>query len=221
MTLEPYSGHCPSNIGKDAKYSMSAAGEVRLTYHIDSRTRDLLTTDGHPTLAKMVNAAKKELSGSPGGAFYINEFSHVLVPGKTSGTCHCVGYYDGVLEFELDGQVISPRASPQLRSGDKWLGPHAGVRYVLCAGGRDIRFEKKQGSRITEVRLSDHVGDATAKQTAARVSGVKGVSGGRFYINEMQEMFCPSAANDYEHFVYIGHLEDSAWFNPPECIACR
>ena len=54
MTLEPYSGHCPSNIGKDAKYSMSAAGEVRLTYHIDSRTRDLLTTDGHPTLAKMV-----------------------------------------------------------------------------------------------------------------------------------------------------------------------
>ena len=82
MTLEPYRGLCPSNVAQDAKYSMSVAGEVRLSYRIDARTRDLLTTDAHPTLAKMVNAAKEQVNGRPGGVFYINEFSTVVVPGK-------------------------------------------------------------------------------------------------------------------------------------------
>ena len=43
--MRPYKGLCPSNIGKDAKYSMSVAGEVRVPYRIDARTRNLLTTD--------------------------------------------------------------------------------------------------------------------------------------------------------------------------------
>ena len=71
-------------------------------------------------------------------------------------------------------------------------------------------------ARITEVRLSDEVGEVAAKQTSARISAVKGASGGRFYINEECELFGPVAANDYENFVYIGHLEDSAWFGSPE-----
>lgn len=216
MKLRLYEGHTPSNVAKDAKYTVAAAGEVRLTYRIDSRTRELLTTSGHPTLVKMVNAVKQELNGVPGGVFYINEFRDVLVPGKSPGTCYWAGYYEGTLEFELDGSVISSRAPATLRAGDPWPGPHPGVRYVLCAGGKDVRYELKQGNRITEVRLSDEVGEVAAKQTSARISAVKGASGGRFYINEECELFGPVAANDYENFVYIGHLEDSAWFGSPE-----
>lgn len=216
MALEPYRGLCPSNVAQDAKYSMSVAGEVRLTYRIDARTRDLLTTDAHPTLAKMVNAAKEHVNGRPGGVFYINEFCDVVVPGKTSGSCVRAGHYDGLLEFELDGSVISPRAPAHLRPGDEWPGPHAGVAYLLCAGGDDIRYELRRGNRITEVRLSDEAGEKAAKKTAARVSAVKGSMGGRFYINEQCEMFAPVASGDSWIFLYIGHLEDSAWFSPPD-----
>lgn len=216
MTLEPYRGLCPSNVAQDAKYSMSVAGEVRLSYRIDSRTRDLLTTDAHPTLATMVNAAKEQFNGRPGGVFYINEFSNVVVPGKASGTCLHAGHYDGLLEFQLDGAVISPRAPAHLRAGAEWPGPHAGVAYLLCAGGDDIRYELRQGNRITEVRLSDVVGEKEAKKTAARVSAVKGSMGGKFYINEQCEMFAPVPSNGSWIFLYIGHLEDSAWFSPPD-----
>lgn len=214
--MEPYKGLCPSNIAKDAKYSMSVAGEVRLTYHIDARTRDLLTTDDHPTLAKMVNAAKEQVNGRPGGVFYINEFSEVIVPGRTSGLCHRAGLYDGLLEFELDGEVISPRAPSHLRAGDDWPGPHVGIAYLLCAGGNDIRYELRSGNRITLVLLSDVVGEKRARETAARVSAVKGSMGGRFYINEQCELFAPVPSGGAWRFLYIGHLEDSAWFDRPQ-----
>ncbi len=214
--MRPYKGLCPSNIGKDAKYSMSVAGEVRVPYRIDARTRDLLTTNEHPTLAKMVNNAKEHVNHRPGGGFYINEFSEVIVPGRNSGTCVYAGHYDGLLEFALDGAVVSTRAPAHLRPGDPWPGPHVGVAYLLCAGGDDIKYELRQGNRITLVFLSDVVGKDKAKKTAARVRAVKGSSGGKFYINEQCEMFAPVASDNGWVFLYIGHLEDSAWFNPPE-----
>ena len=216
MSLELYRGHSPSNVSKDAKYTVTADGEVRLTYRVDTRTKELLTTGKHPKLVKMVNAIKQELNGTPGGVFYINEFGDVLVPGKLRGTCHWAGHFDGKLEFDFGGSVISSQAPKHLSSGDKWLGPHPGVPYVLCAGGRDIRYELRNGNRVTEVRLSDDVGEVEAQKTSSRIAEVKGTSGGRFYINERGELFGPVASNDYEHFVYIGHLEDSVWFDPPD-----
>lgn len=216
--MKPYKGLCPSNIARDAKYSMSVAGEVRVPYRIDARTMDLLTTDDHPTLAKIVNAAKEHVNHRPGGVFYINEFSEVIVPGRHSGTCVYAGYYDGLLEFALDGAVISTRAPVHLRPGDPWPGPHVGVAYLLCAGGEDIKYELRQGNRITVVYLSDlpGVGKSGSKKTAARVRAVKGSSGGKFYINEQREMFAPVASENGWVFRYIGHLEDSPWFEPPE-----
>lgn len=216
MKLKQYKGYTPSNVAKDAKYTVSAAEEVRLTYRVDNRTKELLTTGKHPKLVKMVNAVKHALNGVPGGVFYINEFGDVLVPGKSPSTSHWAGHYDKTLKFSFGESHLSPEAPPHLRPGDKWPGPHPGVRYVLCAGGGDIKYELKSGNRITEVRLSDEVGEAAAKATAARVRAVKGPSGGRFYINERCEMFAPVSANDYEHFVYLGHLEESAWFDPPD-----
>lgn len=216
MTLELYRGLAPSNVSKDAKYTVTAAGEIRLTYRVDSRTKELLTTDRHPKLVKMVNAIKQELTGILGGVFYINEFGDVLVPGSASGTCHWAGHYDDAkLEFDFGGRVMSSQAPPSLGPGDKWPGPHPGVPYVLCAGGHDIRYRIRNGNRLTEVRLSDEVGESAAMMTSARIAAVKGASGGRFYINERSELFGPVSSNDYEHFVYVGHLEDSPWFDAP------
>ena len=215
MSLELYRGHVPSNVSKDAKYTVTASGEVRLTYRIDARTKELLTTGAHPQLVEMVNAVKNKISRQSGGVFYINEFGDVLVPGELPGTCYWAGHYDRKLEFEFGGSVIGSEAPPSLGSGDKWPGPHPGVRYVLCVGGRDIRYEIKSGNRSTKVLLSDEVGLGAAEKTAARVAAVKGRMGGRFYINESSELFGPASSNDFAHFLYVGHLEDSAWFDPP------
>lgn len=216
MNFKPYSGHAPSNVAKDAKYTVSALGEVRLTYRVNMREKELLTTSKHPALVEMVNVIKQGINGVPGGVFYINEFGDVLVPGHEAGICYWAGHYDRTLKFTYGDAYLSPEAPPGLRPGDKWPGPHPGVRYILKAGGGDIRYERKNGNRRTEHYLSDEVGERAATATAARIKTIKGSDGGRFYINERCEFFAPVASNDYEHFVYLGHLEDSAWFDPPE-----
>lgn len=216
MTLKPYTGNTRTNVSKDAKYSVTATGEIRLEYRVGARTKYLLTTSRHPELVDMVNAAKLDLAGVPGGAFYINEFKDVLIPDGQGGT-YWVGTYDDVLEFEFDeGSVISPAAPKSLHPGEVWTGPHVGIPYVLSAGGQDVRYEWREGRRITEVRLSDEAGHVAARATAQRIAKIKGSSGGRFYINECGEMFAPVTENQYTDFLYIGHIGESAWFDPPD-----
>jgi hypothetical protein len=216
MTLELYRGLVPSNVSKDAKYTVTAAGEVRLTYRVDEFTRELLTTAKHPRLVEMVNAVKSEMGRGPGGVFYINEFCDVLVPGELPGTCYWAGHYQAKLQFDFGGSKIGSKAPRGLAPGDEWPGPHPGVRYILCVGGRDIRYELRVGNRVTKVFLSSAVGRRGAEETSARVAAVKGHGGGRFYINESSELFGPVVADDFARFLYIGHLEESAWFDPPD-----
>lgn len=214
---KPYTGLIPSNVNKDAKYSVSVSGDIRLIYYVSNRVRELLATNDHAALAEMVNAVKTAVNGVPGGSFYINEWGDVLVPGL-DGQCYWAGHFDGTLEFRTeDGDIVTPAAPDDLAPGSPWVGPHVGIRYVLTAGGQDVKYERKISDRRTEVVfLSDEVDKAAARETAARVAAVKGTSGGRFYINEVGEMFGPTSSNEFAHFVYIGHLEDSAWFTAPD-----
>lgn len=211
-----YPGLAPSNPSKDAKYSVvSGEGgyEVRLVYRVSSREVALLTTGDHDELVDMVNTVKTEVTGQPGGAFYINEFRDVLVPG--AGECHFAGIYEDNLAFDFDGPVISPEAPADLEPGDEWLGPHVGIRYTLAAGGRDIRYELKNGNRILQVKLSDEVGAGAAASLAARLASVKGSAGGRIYINESSEFFAPPSGGGSE-FLYLGSLGEDAWFPAPD-----
>jgi hypothetical protein len=214
--LKPYTGLIPSNVNKDAKYTVSVSGDIRLVYYVSNRVRELLATNDHGALADMVNAVKTDISGVPGGSFYINEYGDVLVPSQ-DGNCYWAGNFDSRLEFRTeDGVVVTPSAPHDLEPGDAWPGPHVGIRYVLMAGGQDVRYERKVSERRVEiVQLSDEVETAAARQTAARIAAVKGASGGRFYINEAGEMFGPVSSNDFADFVYIGHIEDSSWFKAP------
>lgn len=216
-TLKQYTGLAPSNVSRDAKYRVSADGEIRLEYYISHRMRELLATADHSSLADMVNAVKLAMDGVPGGTFYINEWGDVLVKGRDGRDCFWAGHYDDRLEFTTeDGTLVSPSAPAGLRPGDAWPGPHVGICYVLKAGAQDIKYERQVSDRRTQiVLLSDEVGQSAARETAARIAAVKGTAGGRFYINEAGEMFGPVSSNDYANFVYIGHLEDSRWFHAP------
>src|SRR4051812_30595001 len=110
MALVEYAGNIPSNVAKDAKYSVVHDGvgglEIRLIYRFGPRQEALLTTQGHPRLVELVNAVKEEAEGVSGGAFYINEYGHVLVPAL--GQCWFAGEYEHLLEFSFQDSTIGP-----------------------------------------------------------------------------------------------------------------
>ena len=212
MMLIPYPGYAPSNVSKEAKYSIKYGGtgmEVHLLYSVGPRECELLATAHHTQLVAMVNAVKEEANGSPGGAFYINEFKDVIVP-STGGVAYFAGNYDPVLEFNLDGTTISAKAPANTRPGDPWTGPRHGVPYQLAAGGNDIYYKFRRGSRETKYLLSDYHGGARSSELARRLAAIKGTQGGRIYINEHCEFFDPAT------IVYLGSLGDDPWFPPPD-----
>ena len=218
MTVYLYPGYAPSNVAKDAKYSVKrgdgGSWVVHLVYHLDHSTRELLTTDAHPQLVEMVNRVKREITGTEGGAFYINEHCHVLVPDQQGALS--AGEYAKELKFAFDGGTMGPRPPKSVKPGDEWKGPHVGVRYTLAAGNDDIYYEiNLTPTRVQRVRLSEEVGKVPARRLAARLAQHKGNGGGRIYINEQCEFFAPINVDGLP-FAYLGHLDDDPWFPAPE-----
>lgn len=214
-----YPGNTPSNVAKDAKYSLrtgpSGGMEVQLVYRLNARERALLTTDRHEALVEQVNAVKRELTGQAGGSFYVNEYFDVIVPDGEGGGFYA-GTYEQLLVFDFEGTVISPVPPPDVRPGDVWKGPHVGIRYKLHAGASDISYETKAGRIATTHALSDHVGSSAARSLARRLAAVKGDQGGRIYLNEAGHFFAPLTDSEGLSYRYLGHLEDDPWFPPPE-----
>ena len=216
----PYPGNIPSNVNKDAKYSVMSGADgyvVKLIYRISHREKALLTTNAHSDLVEMVNAVKVEKAGTQGGAFYINEYCDVLVPvaGGGGSECFFAGTYQSILEFDFEGQIIGPCAPAGLRPGEPWPGPHVGIRYKLTAGGNDIAYERPSGpNRVITERLSDHHDSDEAAALARRLAKVKGDQGGRIYINEAGEFFSPPSSRSDE-YLYLGPLDEDVWFPPP------
>jgi len=70
------------------------------------------------------------------------------------------------------------------------------------AGGADVAYMVSTGTNSErEVMLSQAVGSARALETAKRIRGLKGYSGGRFYINEWRAMFAP--VKEFGEYKYI------------------
>lgn len=209
-----YPGPIPSNVSKDAKYSIRSGPDgyvVKLLFRLTAREEALLATDRHTALVDMVNAVKIEHTGKPGGAFYINEFCDVIVP--CDGNYYFADTYQKVLEFEFEGQIIGPRAPEGLRPGDEWPGPHVGVAYTLKAGATDIEYKRPLRDRVTEtVRLSDFHDEADVSALTRRFASIKGPGGGRIYVNECGEAFSPTR----DGHKYLGHLGEDVWFPAPD-----
>ncbi len=220
--LHEYQGHWPSNVGKDAKYSVKTRDgvwKVNLLYRVNSGDEYLLAAEEHDELVEMVNVVKRATNNTEGGAFYINEYHHVLVP-SMGGRMYFAGEYNKPLGFPFNGGRIGPKAPEGLKPGDPWPGPHAGVAYTLAAGGNDLYHEASKvdahGQEFTKkIKLSDFAGPANAKGLANRLAAIKGSAGGRVYINEASEFFSPVANRGYE-FIYLGHLEPDARAEPDE-----
>ncbi len=214
--MYPYNGNTAKGIGKDARYTVKLNNTIQLMYSVNSAERALLTTDGHTELLSLVNAAKQQGGASQfGGAFFINEYRHVLVPIQ-SGSVLFAGIYTRDLEFVFDNSLISPVARSGIRPGDVWPGPHVGMKYVLTAGALDIRYDLTTENGTTRrVQLSQSYSQSELAELLAMFRAVK-PAGGAIYINEARECFAPVEGQQGYERLYIGHLGSRPWFPEPE-----
>lgn len=224
MRARPFTGNCPRLAQKEAKYSVrwrQGRQVVSLVYRLSQSEVEILSTDRHEELIRMVNAVKEEFADATGGAFYINEWHQVIVPVTGRHEYYCAGEYHKPLEFEFEGKMLSGRPlgrdNRPLQPGGLWEGPHPGIPYKLKAGGRDIYYEfQVTPTRIRIVSLSECVGKDAAFHMAARIRAIKSDLGGRFYVNEWRAIFAPVSEQDSIKYVYVGQLEeDDPWFPKP------
>jgi hypothetical protein len=220
--FKEFTGNCPKNVSRDAKYGVRSSSNgpvVGLVYRTADGEQWHPTTEDHPDLVAMVNAVKTTHGEGPNGPFYINEYGQVIVPAGPDARYYLADEYDGLVEFEFEGNVLSGRGvgldGTPIEPGEAWTGPHPGIPYVLAAGGDDIHYQSHPRLRVTrKVRLSESVGAAGAREMAERIQAVKGWQGGRFYVNEWGEMFAPVNRAAGLSYVYVGHLDllDDLWF---------
>jgi hypothetical protein len=219
-----FTGNCPANVSRDAKYAVRRRdGEwvVELLYEYEDIERWHVANRDHKQLVEMVNDVKVGVGDRPGGPFYINEHSQVIVPAGVGARYYLAPEeYEGLLRFEFEGKTISGEGitldGQPLEPRAIWEGPHHGIPYILEAGGSDIYYERETRPDVTSKnRLSKHVAPAELAAITELVRNVKGYDGGRFYINEWQELFAPITEDELV-YRYIGHLEmDDGWFPKP------
>lgn len=216
-------GNCPRNVSRDAKYRTRSSGAsdggsvVELVYRATDDERWYPTTEDHPDLCEMVNEVKLSRDLPPHGSFYINEYQQVVVPTARSDRYFYAGQYEKPLEFEIEGRVLSGRPLDSdgnpLSPGDPWIGPHPGVPYTLAAGGNDIKYTLRPRPQVERtIKLSKEIGIDQAKAVARSIRRVKGLEGGRFYVNEFRVIFAPVSRESNWHYVYIGTLNMEKWF---------
>jgi hypothetical protein len=80
-----YRGQWPKNVSKTAKYSVRLVDgiwKVTVSYDLGEGLMFLAVESGDPEIAKRVNKIKQATANQEGGAFYINEYQHLIVPVK-------------------------------------------------------------------------------------------------------------------------------------------
>jgi len=126
--MKPYPANTSKAIAKDARSTVKLDGAIQLVYSIGNDEHGLLTTDEHPELVQLVNAAKRHGGSTQGGgSFLINEYRHVLVPTQAGNVLYA-GVYTRDLEFDFEGTLISPVAPPGIE-----VAPHQ-QRAALALG---------------------------------------------------------------------------------------
>ena len=222
MAVE-FKGNCPKNVNKDAKYTVkSHNGQyvVGITYQSDNGERWFPFSEEHAALAQMVNTVKNETAGNPGGAFYINEYKQVIVPASDgSGKYFLAGEYTIPLEFEFEGNTISGNAvnhnGEHLSPGEIWVGPHAGIPFVLSRAKRDVMYEEELRPNVTKQQLlSQYIGKDQAFAVVRQLLANK-PDGGRIYVNEYCQVFGPCDGTNGLQYIYLGAINLAQWFPKP------
>jgi hypothetical protein len=237
---QPYRGVWPQNVSRLAKYAVRFVDgdwKVTVSFETEEGPRYLAVQGASADLADRVNAIKTAVHSQLDGAFYVNEYRHILVPvidSGLSGTAslfYCAGRLEDDLLFEFDGKLLTgrperPDGTP-LNNGEHWVGPRPGIPYVLSPGGADIYYETPvltddhpptvRPSVTRRVLLSKVLQNKCMASEPAKVRYVLGHQGGRFYVNEYAAMFTPVGEGDGSglDYVYCGQIDKRVWFPEP------
>ncbi|HPW21246.1 MAG TPA: hypothetical protein PLE61_10595 [Vicinamibacterales bacterium] len=237
-----YRGAWPQSVSKLAKYSVRLVdGEWKVTVSYDAGVglRYLAVEGGATGVAKRVNAVKTALRDKPGGAFYVNEYRHLLVPvgggelGGAGSLYYCAGRLIDEFRFEYESQPLTTRPvrpdGTPLEAGERWIGPRPGIPYVLAAGAGDIYYKTPalteadpptvRAGMTRKVQLTKVLHNRQALPSVIQlVARVRGHKGGRFYVNEHGAMFTPLGAGDGDglDYIYCGQISPEAWFPEPQ-----
>ncbi len=232
-----YRGPWPQNVSKMAKYavkSFSGKWQVAVTCDLGGGLRHIAVESGDAGIADQVNRIKKTIVGQEGGAFYINEHHHLIVPVAEDGSSH---YYeagkvnpDFTFNFEGNRLTTKPVNSDgmPLSPGDSWVGPRPGIPYKLAAGGNDIYYETPaltdedpptaRRGVIKKVMLSAVLNNKNAvARSVETIYNIRGHQGGRFYVNEHKAIFTPVDKGDGNglDYIYCGQVDILSWFPEP------
>lgn len=236
-----YRGLWPQNVSRLAKYGVrqQAGGwKVTVLWEADDGLRYLAVEGGGHDLADRINALKATRGEKPGGAFYLNEFGHVLVPAAAptslglGSVYYCAGRFNDEFRFQFEGKPLSTRPVDSqggpLQPGARWIGPRPGIPYVLAAGGGDIYFETPalteadppavRPNMTRRIVLSKVLRDREAVARAvAPIATIRGRAGGRFYVNEHGAIFTPVSVGDGNglDYIYCGQIDRGTWFEEP------
>lgn len=236
-----YRGLWPQVVGRLAKYAVrfiDGEWKISVWYNVGDGLRYLAVEGDGADLVLRINEVKEAFDGKPGGAFYLNEYRHVLVPVAGSPEhgvpvhYYYAGRYEKDFHFDFEGRTLTTQPKDlegkPLSPGSSWIGPRPGIPYVLAAGGGDIYFETPAltdsepptvRTRMTrKLELSKVLRDRTLVARAVRpVYEVRGHQGGRFYVNEHGAIFTPVGANDGNgiDYIYCGVIDREAWFPEP------
>lgn len=232
-----YRGLWPQNVSKVAKYGVRMVnGEWKVTVHYDlGEGLMYLAVEGSESdIVDRVNQIKQMGDGQSGGAFYINEYHHLLVPIMRDGATIyiCGGLVNPEFTFQFEGAQLTTRpvdrSGNPLSPGDPWIGPRPGIPFVLAAGGNDIYFESPALTESNpptvregvtrKVQLSKVLRDRGLVTRAVRpIADIRGHQGGRFYVNEHGAMFTPVDRGDGNglNYIYAGQIDPAAWFPEP------
>lgn len=238
MSMELYRGAWPQNVSKLAKYSvhrLDREWRVTVQVELDEGLRYLAVHGGGEEVASLVNRVKQHAGADLGGAFYVNEYRHIVVPVKDKS--HGVVYYaagrlDEDFEFDFEEQPLStaavdPEGNP-LSPGDRWIGPRPGIPYVLASGAKDVYHVRPALTEDDPPRVRERTsqkfllskspaGIAGLQAVLAPLLKVRGYEGGRFYVNEHRALFSPVDAGDGNgiDYIYCGQLDLASWFPEP------
>ena len=236
-----YRGVWPQNVSKLAKYAVRLIdnkSKITVLYEAGAGLRYLAVEGGGVDLAARINAIKTAVSDQPGGAFYVNEYRHILVPVTGDGMSGFGSHYYPAgrlvddFRFAFEGRPLTTRPVNSnglpLEAGENWVGPPPGIPYVLAAGGGDIYYETPaltdadppmiRPSMTHKVQLSKVLQHKDSLARAVRpVAGIRDHRGGRFYVNEHGAMFSPIDAGDGNglDYIYCGQIDLDIWFPEP------
>jgi hypothetical protein len=183
--------------------------------------------DPHADLVDMLRKLKRDMVGTEGGAFSINEHGQVIAraaaPNGPGNTVHMIevtsagGVFTYTTPIRFSGGTLDPCARPI--EGTPWTGPLSGMTYSFAAPGNpkppsrnlDEVFVEEEGVTLqlsTEAGITPYPPVSGPVQSFLKALRRRLPEGGRFRVNEHGRAFTSRDA------LYIATIPTACWFPP-------